>query len=194
MNWLAHVFLSEKNIDYQLGNLLADPLKARTWPDASQGVVDGIKMHTKIDSFTDSHASVSKSKARLGKKGYLKPVIIDIVYDHFLHKHWDTYADERLDDFISNFYQEAEVAIQSYPDQAKRFVQRVIQSNVLTSYHSNAGIAQALGRIDNRLSERVLKKETASQYMPVVKDELENIEKDFKEFFPELIEFTKQQN
>ena len=132
MNWLAHVFLSEKNIDYQLGNLLADPLKAMTWPDASQAVVDGIKMHTRIDSFTDSHASVSRSKARLGQKGYLKPV-----------------------------------AIQSYPEEARRFVQRVIQSKVLTSYHSNVGIAQALGRIDNRLSERVLKKETASQYMPV---------------------------
>ena len=27
MNWLAHVFLLEQRIDFQIGNFLADPLK-----------------------------------------------------------------------------------------------------------------------------------------------------------------------
>ena len=35
MNWLAHVFLSENNIEHQLGNLLADPLKGRAWEEAT---------------------------------------------------------------------------------------------------------------------------------------------------------------
>lgn len=29
MNWLAHVLLSENHIEYQLGNLLTDPLKGK---------------------------------------------------------------------------------------------------------------------------------------------------------------------
>ena len=29
MNWLAHIFLSENKIDFQLGNFLADQLKGR---------------------------------------------------------------------------------------------------------------------------------------------------------------------
>ena len=100
MNWLAHIFLSEKEIDFQLGNLLADPLKGKSWPEANKATQAGIRLHKKIDAYTDSHACVSRSKSRLGKKGYLKPVVIDIVYDHLLHKHWDNYAEESLHDFI----------------------------------------------------------------------------------------------
>jgi acyl carrier protein phosphodiesterase len=29
MNWLAHVFLSEENVDFQIGNFLADPMKGK---------------------------------------------------------------------------------------------------------------------------------------------------------------------
>lgn len=55
MNWLAHTLLSSKSIEYQLGNLLADPMKGRWWPGVSDEMVAGFQMHTAIDSFTDSN-------------------------------------------------------------------------------------------------------------------------------------------
>lgn len=42
MNWLAHVFLSEQNIDFQIGNFLADPLKGRLWEDATIDMKKGM--------------------------------------------------------------------------------------------------------------------------------------------------------
>ncbi len=84
MNWLAHVFLSELKIDFQIGNYLADPLKGKLWDSTSDDMRRAIKTHITIDSFTDTHKTVSKSKSRLREKGLLKPVIIDLTYDYLL--------------------------------------------------------------------------------------------------------------
>ena len=134
MNWLAHIFISENSIDYQLGNLLADPFKGKSWEGASRQLQDGFGMHARIDSFTDSNALVLQSKSRLGSRGYLKGVIIDITYDYCLIKNWDRYSKVDLDRFINTFYQDANAAIVEYPDNARAFVQRLIDYRVLTSY------------------------------------------------------------
>ena len=67
--WLAHVFLSELDIDFQIGNFLADPLKGRVWENASDEIKKGMQTHKKIDSFTDSHEIISCSKKRLRERG-----------------------------------------------------------------------------------------------------------------------------
>ncbi len=89
MNWLAHILLSKRNIEYQLGNLLADPFKGKLWPAANQALLDGVQMHKSIDMFTDSHETVVQCKARLGTKGYLKGVVVDLLFDHFLSPQFD---------------------------------------------------------------------------------------------------------
>lgn len=51
MNWLAHVFLSEPEIECRLGNLLADPGLCRILPGpaVSRGkVVPGLQMRFQI--------------------------------------------------------------------------------------------------------------------------------------------------
>ncbi|MDH5181492.1 MAG: acyl carrier protein phosphodiesterase [Gammaproteobacteria bacterium] len=192
MNWLAHIFISKDHIDYQLGNLLADPLKGRSWQGAAVQFQDGLKMHGSIDAFTDAHALVARSKARLGEKGYLKGVVIDLAYDYLLLKNWDSYARVGVEPFIHRFYRDAESAIQCYPDHARHFVSRVIHSNYLTSYGSFAGLAAALQRIDYRLSARVLARESAQDYLPALRKEMTGIEADFKRFFPDLIDHFKR--
>ena len=86
MNWLAHIFLSEQNIDFQIGNYLADPLKGRVWEQASPNLKNGMHVHKIIDSYTDAHREFKRSKLRLGEKGLLKPIIIDLTYDYLLTK------------------------------------------------------------------------------------------------------------
>ena len=194
MNWLAHIFISEDSIDYQLGNLLADPLKGRTWEGASRQLQAGFGMHAGIDAFTDSNALVLKSKSRLGSRGYLKGVIIDITYDYCLIKNWDQYSSVDLDSFINTFYQNANAAILKYPDNAREFVKRLIDYRVLTSYGSVEGLEQAFHRIDKRLSQRILSRESAAGYLPVVKREIAAIEEDFSRFFPQLVGYFKSKS
>ena len=187
MNWLAHIFISKNSIDYQLGNLLADPLKGKSWDGASAHVQDGFRMHASIDSFTDSNKFVLKSKSRLRKKGYLKGVIVDIAYDYLLLKNWYQYSKISLESFINTFYKDAEQTIKAYPNNARGFIEKIIESKKLTSYSSFKGLEAAFQRIDNRLSERILTKESANEYLPDLKNEIERIEQDFLQFFPQLI-------
>ena len=115
MNWLAHVFLSQKNIEHQLGNLLTDPLKAKAWDGASDAFYRGIENHLRIDAFTDAHAIVSRSKKLLTPRGHLKGVVLDILYDHFLSLHWDTYCNIPREKFLEDFRNHRLHAIKNLP-------------------------------------------------------------------------------
>ena len=191
MNWLAHIFLSENSIDYQLGNLLADPLKGKCWSNASIEIQKGFTMHKGLDSFTDSNTYVHRSKSRLGKKGYLKGIVIDITYDYLLLNNWEKYSTIPVSRFIENFYDSARAGIIDFPPEARDFVERVIRARVLTSYSEFSGLEKSFSRIDKRLSPRVLEKDTATRYLPLIKDIIEELEKDFLHFFPQLIDYTK---
>ncbi len=191
MNWLAHIFVSGDMVDYQLGNLLADPLKGKPWPDASEATRNGFAMHRIIDRFTDHHPAFINSKSRLGETGLLRGVVVDMVYDHLLIRSWDQYA--RLDRarFIQTFYAEALAAAEDYPEQPGQFVRRVIGSGYLTSYADLAGLQRALERIDMRLSWHGPGKKPAVAYMPSIETQLKGLQQDFDDFFPALLAHFK---
>ena len=187
LNWLAHVFLSENNIEHQLGNLLTDPLKAKSWEGASHLVLSGMKTHMSIDRFTDKHPIVSKSKARLAKRGPLKGVVLDILYDYYLSVHWEKFATVERVSFLETFRDEAPHAIIGYPDRAQEVIARVVINRQLSSYITMGGVESAFGRIDNRLSERTRRKDTTTRYLPIILEENDYLEKAFLDFFPELM-------
>jgi len=189
MNWLAHVFLSENHIEHQLGNLLTDPLKGRAWEGASERIQRGIMMHMHIDSFTDAHPLVSRSKAMLTPRGHLKGVVLDILYDHFLSLHWDSFCTIPREVFIEDFRFRAmrEMELEHYPAEAKRVISRVVGSRQLSSYAHMHGVVDAFRRIDARLSDRARSKDNCERYIPLIAEHREDLEADFLQFFPELM-------
>ena len=191
MNWLAHILLSKRNVEYQLGNLLADPFKGKLWTGASQSIRDGVEMHQAIDMFTDGHEHFAQCKARLGNNGYLKGVVLDLLFDHFLSHNWDRYSPLNLPQFIDQFYRQARDAMRIYPDAQRQFIEKVINADLLLSYYDFEGFILALERIDRRLSDRVKRKDTATRYLPIVEQQYEALKADFEAFFPALIAFFK---
>jgi len=191
MNWLAHIFLSEQNIHYQLGNLLADPCKGRAFPGASAAFKQGMKMHVDIDAFTDSHPDFLTSKSRLNKKGHLKGVVIDLTYDVFLTQYWHEYSNISLDEFLDGFYLEARQAMASYPKELSAFVEKLIQVDHLRNYRNLTDLEFTLSRVDKRLSANVLKRESTSDYLPLIEESFSLLAEDFKCFFPHLLEHVK---
>ncbi len=187
MNWLAHVLLSENHIEYQLGNLLTDPLKGKAWEGASDYVHRGIKMHMHIDNFTDTHPIVSQSKSILTHRGHLKGVVLDILYDHFLSLHWDRFCTIPREIFLENFRSKALIAIGDYPEKAQYVITRVVSNRQLSSYEHMDGVVAAFGRIDRRLSDRALSKDNTTRYIPLIAKERDELEENFLLFFPELM-------
>ena len=191
MNWLAHVFLSENHIEHQLGNLLTDPLKGKAWEGASDRIHKGIMMHKRIDTFTDTHPVVSKSKALLTPRGHLKGVVLDILYDHFLSLHWDRFCTIPREIFLNDFRSKALLAIGNYPDKAQYVISRVVANRQLSSYEHMDGVVAAFGRIDRRLSDRALSKDNTTRYIPLIAKERDELEENFLIFFPELMKEVK---
>ncbi|WDE98627.1 ACP phosphodiesterase [Lentisphaera profundi] len=191
MNWLAHVFLSEHNSEFQIGNFLADPLKGKAWASASDDLIKGMKTHILIDVYTDSHQIVSRSKARLREKGLLKSVVIDVVYDYFLSKNWDKYVGLSKVDFLLEFSHNARADILNYPDKPKTLVKNLIEGNRLDKYNTLDQLKNAFERIDSRLSPKLLARESTCSYFEKVCKIESELESDFLMFFPELCEYVK---
>lgn len=191
MNWLAHVFLSEQKIDFQMGNFLADPLKGRLWEGASSDMARGMHLHKLIDAYTDSHQIFSKSKARLREKGLLKPVIIDLTYDYFLTKNWDTFSIVTKDDFLAIFYHEALKRSNYLSKDANQLIINLVEQDRLNKYNNLDQLKKSFERIDIRLSPRLLARETAVSYFENVKEHVDALEADFLTFFPLLCTYVK---
>ncbi|MEA2027717.1 MAG: ACP phosphodiesterase [Campylobacterota bacterium] len=155
MNWLAHVLLSSQNIDFQLGNYLADPLKGQVWRDAPQALIEGINTHKAIDSFTDSHPIVSLSKSRLRPKGLLKPVIIDLTYDYFLTQHWDQFCHLDRRSFLDTFNHSGAQRALAFPSQPQELILNLTQNDRLNRYNTLEQLYRGFERMDTRLSPRL---------------------------------------
>ncbi len=192
MNWLAHVFLSEQKIDFQIGNFLADPLKGRSWEDASEDMKNGMKVHQIIDSYTDSHDIVSLSKKRLREKGLLKPIIIDLTYDYFLTKNWDIFCSIPISSFSQTFYTQASTRKLYFPEKANLSVENMINRDLLNKYHNLDQLKVSFERMDLRLSARLKKRETALSYFEIVEKNIDDLENDFMLFFPQLCKKVKE--
>jgi acyl carrier protein phosphodiesterase len=58
MNWLAHILLSEPNVENRLGNLLGDLVKGKDLDELNCNLRRGVNRHYAIDKFTGSHPIV----------------------------------------------------------------------------------------------------------------------------------------
>ena len=65
MNYLAHLLLAGDQPESVIGAMLGDFVRGRQAEQYSAGIRAGIRLHVRIDSFTDSHLIVAVSKARV---------------------------------------------------------------------------------------------------------------------------------
>lgn len=192
LNWLAHIFLSEQNIDFQMGNYLADPLKGRVWEEATDDLKKGMQVHMIIDSFTDTHPLVIQSKHRLREKGLLKSIVIDITYDYFLTKNWNMFCNIPFELYTQTFYKEASQRLEHLAPHASKKVASIIKYQVLHKYQTLNHLKTAFERIDKRLSTKLLSRDKASSYFEAVEKNIEHLEEDFLYFFPKLCDEVRK--
>ena len=110
MNFLAHLYLSQNDTNIMIGNFIADHIRGNHYEEFSKEIQQGIFLHREIDTFTDAHEIVRKSKRRLHERyRHYAGVIIDIFYDYFLAKNWSDYSAIPLDvytDCINDLFSE----------------------------------------------------------------------------------------
>jgi len=187
MNWLAHVFLSEPDIECRLGNLLADLVKGQARIGMSAPFQRGARRHQLIDAFTDAHPIVHRSRARIrGDYRHTRGILVDVFYDHFLSLGWDRYSTEPLEAFIAGVYADVRSHAIQLPDEAQVAVHWMVRDDRLGSYGTLGGIESALYRISQRLSERLRKPFALESAVVELRENFAALAGDFAEFFPLL--------
>lgn len=188
MNWLAHVFLSPPDIEFQLGNLLADFVRGQERERMSVRFREGVACHLQIDAFTDAHPLVQQSKARIEPRfRRFAGVLVDIYYDHLLARSWDEYCAVPLRDFTRNFHTEAlAYSPELSPDVAIN-LQRMMENDRFWRYRERSGIDLVLQQLSYRLNLRWKRDIRLHEALPSITACDEAFEKDFRVFLPQLL-------
>jgi acyl carrier protein phosphodiesterase len=187
VNWLAHVFLSEPSVEFQLGNLLADVVRGPQRNALSADFVRGTVCHKAIDAFTDAHPIVKRSRARISsEQRRFSGVLIDVFYDYFLARDWKRYSTIALDAYTAAFYASAEPHLIELPPDARTMLERIIRHDLLGSYAQVEGVQGALRRISSYLTSRWGRQFTLEQGVRDLLAHEAELADDFHEFFPWL--------
>lgn len=93
MNFLAHLHLASLADSDLLGNLLADFVRGDPFTQFSTPVAEGIMLHRRIDVLTDQSDYVQQAKRLFSSEvRRVAPITLDVLWDHFLARHWGTYS------------------------------------------------------------------------------------------------------
>ena len=187
MNFLAHIYLSGDNDLIKIGNFMADGIRGKQYENYPLEIQKGIILHRAIDTFTDAHPIFRQSTKRLHNNyHHYAGVIVDILYDHFLAKNWNKYSDEKLEDFVEQFYKSLHDNNNVLSERAIRIMPILIEENWLVSYKTIEGIKHILTQMDRRTKNQS-KMQFATQELLEFYTEFED---EFTRFFNELILFS----
>ncbi|MGA9638272.1 ACP phosphodiesterase [Flavobacterium sp.] len=155
MNFLAHIYLSGDNDLIKIGNFMADGIRGKHYETFPTEVQKGIKLHRAIDTFTDAHPIFRESTKKLHERyHHYAGVIVDVFYDHFLAKNWNTYSDEDLSEYVAKFYKSLEANKGILTERTIQLMPYMIQQNWLLSYQTIEGIHQILTQMDSRTKNK----------------------------------------
>ena len=187
MNFLAHIYLSGDNDLIKIGNFMADGIRGRQYEKYPLEIQKGIILHRAIDTFTDAHPIFRQSTKRLHQNyHHYAGVIVDVFYDHFLAKNWNTYSDERLEDFVARFYQSLSDNKSVLSERTLMVMPYMFEQNWLVSYQTVEGINRILTQMDHR-TKNLSKMRFATNELSEFYSEFEN---EFTKIFEELITYS----
>ncbi len=188
MNYLSHLYLSKDNREILIGNFIADAVKGNKFNNYPEGIKNGIILHRFIDSFTDTHPIAKRSMKRLHPRyRHYKGVITDIIYDHFLAKHWYRFSDIPLEDYAKDTYEFLHSKVDLFPDRMLPVLTHMTNHNWFVTYRSLNGIERVLNGMNSRT------KGMSQMHLAIedLKEHYFDFETDFFEFFEELENYTK---
>ncbi len=188
MNVLAHIYLSGDSDEIIIGNYIGDYVKGSDYLKYPELIKKGIILHRHIDDFTDKHPVVHRSKILFTRKYHkYAGVVVDIIYDHYLTKEWDTFSRRPLESITYQFYRAMVNNYDILPSKVQDRFPFFIINNWIESYKTNNGLRHVLSTLSKRTSLP-----SESKYaIKTFKKNYYSLGEDFMEFFPQLIEYVE---
>jgi len=189
LNYLAHLYLAQPNADSHFGNLLGDFGGKRQIKEMPITVMNALDNHYLVDKFTDSHPAIKEAKHYFStERKRFAGIAIDVVFDHFLIKHWQYFHQEPFEDFKQKGYQFLNERIAVMPGTMQETVRSMTKHDWFKEYETLTGIGFALDNIAKRIR-------FSNNFSGAIEDihrhysELDTL---FLAFFPQLINHVNQ--
>lgn len=152
MNYLAHAALAQPQPQSLVGNLLGDFCKGVAIDTLPQPIQAGLANHRAVDRFTDNHPLVREARACFStERRRFAPVALDVLFDHFLIRHWQQFHATPYLQAKSELYLQLATAEPLMPEAMAVVMRKVRQQDWLAAYQQLEGVAMALDRIAQRI-------------------------------------------
>jgi acyl carrier protein phosphodiesterase len=183
MNHLAHLYLAPPEPQPRLGNVLGDFRRRLDTQFLPQPVVEGMAWHQRVDAFTDAHPDVGAARALFSpQRRRFAGVALDLVFDHFLIRHWSRFSNQSLEVFLQEVYRDLSSSAPMAPAEVDADLRRMIEYDWLRRCAS----LEEVGRILDRLAARLRFRNAFSGMLEEIEARESELEALFLAFFPEL--------
>ncbi|MDE1958010.1 MAG: DUF479 domain-containing protein [Xanthomonadaceae bacterium] len=184
MNHLAHALLAGDDSDLVFGGLLADFVRGAPDPALPAAVRAGIRLHRRIDQYTDAHPVVTAARARFAPplRRYAG-ILLDVWFDHCLAREFPRWSALPLAAFSARVQDLLIARAASMPPRMHDFVRYMQARDLPAAYADRGEIAATLVGLSRRLRHA---NPLATALPALVADDAALI-RHFRDFFPALI-------
>ena len=183
MNYLAHAYLSFRDPEILLGNLISDFVKGKRKFEYSPRIQEGITLHRAIDAFTDAHPATKEGKKIFRSDyGLYGSAFMDIVYDHFLAIDQKEFGSAELLNFSQWVYASLDKSVDLAPDRFRQMFPFMKQHNWLYNYQYTWGIERSFEGLARRAAYI---KESRTAFK-LFNDHYRHLQYIYNDFFPYL--------
>lgn len=192
MNFLAHCLIADRANPGDeamgagliagaiLGDFVKGPVPER-WPQRLQA---GIRLHRRIDAFSNGAAGIRRSCNRFpADLRRLAPVFVDIVADHCLAVDWPARHHEPLEAFSRRCYATLEPHAHRLDSPGRRYLDWMVREDLLARYRWTDAMERGLLSITRRLGREHLN----GALLDFVAGRLPDLQDDFRGYFPQLL-------
>ncbi|MCW8092530.1 acyl carrier protein phosphodiesterase [Alteromonas sp. ASW11-130] len=188
MNYLAHLYFAQRNADSHFGNLLGDFGGTKFVEEVPTAVRNGLENHYLVDKFTDNHSAIKEAKRLFAaQRRRFAGIAIDVVFDHFLIQHWDSFHTEPLAKFKHHSFALLRERIPCMPPRMQHVISHLTTNDWFKEYESIAGVGLALDNIAKRIR-------FSNNFEGSVEDisrHYQELEAIFLAFFPQLSQHVR---
>lgn len=188
MNHFCHLFLARPTVESRVGNLLGDFARGLDTRDLPDQVMEGLEHHRAVDAFTDAHPEVLACKARFSKdRRRFAGIALDILFDHYLLRHWERFGHTDKIRFISELYADLEAGTHLMPPAMEQMTRRMVAYDWFNAYQDLETVGRAMDRVASRIRFRHGFQGIIEEIRPMDAE----LEAHFLTFFPELLSFSQ---
>ena len=184
MNFLAHSLFGFNNSELIAGQFCGDFVRGSDLSRFPQGVEQGIRLHRYLDRYTDTHPVLNAVRHNMPDvPRRLSGIVIDVMFDHHLARHWDSVSDLSLQSHEQRVLAALNLHESHFPQALKRFMQVLQSENILQNNIHLISIELTLARIARRSTKFATLALNVEQLAPL-RDTLVN---PFNTFYPDLL-------